>query len=213
VWCAASNSSTLLHILYITSSGGEFVSSGTRPAVNMALERINNDPGVLHGYTLNITEGDSECNRKQALDTFFLHLFNPPHEVAVVGAGCSVASEALAEIIPYYNLSMVSYASSSETLSDRERFPSFFRTVPSDARTVVGMVKVVEEFEWRRAAIITEDESLFKAATDDLRVRLMRSNITVVSTVLLPTNFSLISDANLFVSSLEQQVMYGAMQH
>ena len=60
VWCAASNSSTPLHILYITSSGGEFVSSGTRPAVNMALERINNDPGVLHGYTLNITEGDSE---------------------------------------------------------------------------------------------------------------------------------------------------------
>jgi len=48
-----------------------------------------------------------QCNRKQALDTFFLHLFNPPHEVAVVGAGCSVASEALAEIIPYYNLSMV----------------------------------------------------------------------------------------------------------
>jgi len=63
----------------------------------------------------------------------------------------------------------VSYASSSETLSDRERFPSFFRTVPSDARTVVGMVKVVEEFEWRRAAIITEDESLFKAVRSSSR--------------------------------------------
>ena len=60
VWCAASNSSTPLHILYITSGGGEFVSSGTKPAVDMALERINNDPGVLHGYTLNVTEGDSE---------------------------------------------------------------------------------------------------------------------------------------------------------
>ena len=60
-------------------------------------------------------------------------------------------------------LLQVSYASSSETLSNRERFPSFFRTVPSDARTVAGIVSVVEEFGWSRAAIITEDESPFKA--------------------------------------------------
>ena len=48
-----------------------------------------------------------QCTRKGALSTFFTHLFEPPEEIAVIGAGCSVASEAVAEIVDYYNLTMV----------------------------------------------------------------------------------------------------------
>ena len=48
-----------------------------------------------------------QCTRKGALTTFFTHLFEPPEEIAVIGAGCSVASEAVAEIVDYYNLTMV----------------------------------------------------------------------------------------------------------
>lgn len=56
------DSMTPLHILYITSSGGGYDSSGTRPAVDMAIERINNDTAVLPDYTLDIIEADSQVN-------------------------------------------------------------------------------------------------------------------------------------------------------
>ena len=64
--CAVDNndSTTPLHILYITSSGGGYDSSGTRPAVDMAIERINNDTAVLPEYTLNVTEADSQVSIK-----------------------------------------------------------------------------------------------------------------------------------------------------
>lgn len=63
--CAVDNDSTTpLHILYITSSGGGYDSSGTRPAVDMAIERINNDTAVLPEYTLDIIEADSQVSMK-----------------------------------------------------------------------------------------------------------------------------------------------------
>ncbi len=52
----------------------------------------------------------------------------------------------------------VSYASSSIELSDRRRFPNFFRTYPSDAPAIVSLI---QEYGWRRISFITQDESLF----------------------------------------------------
>ena len=53
----------------------------------------------------------SQCCRQQALDVFHSHLFNSTDpEVAVIGGGCSLASEALAEISQYYNMSVVSWS-------------------------------------------------------------------------------------------------------
>ena len=91
--CAVDNDSTTpLHILYITSSGGGYDSSGTRPAVDMAIERINNDTAVLPEYTLDIIEADSQVsiNRDKILQR---HKFNfgswhgPP---SVPGCKCNL---------------------------------------------------------------------------------------------------------------------------
>ena len=48
-----------------------------------------------------------QCTRKGALDAFFTQLFESPRAVAAVGAGCSIATEALAEVAHYYNFSVV----------------------------------------------------------------------------------------------------------
>ena len=63
----------------------------------------------------------------------------------------------------------VSYASSSEALSDQQHFSSFFRTVPSESWAVLGVTRVIEEFGWSRAAIITQDEISFKSVSESQR--------------------------------------------
>ena len=45
-----------LSFIFITSKNGLFNSSGSRAAVDMALERINRDTTLISGYRLNRTE-------------------------------------------------------------------------------------------------------------------------------------------------------------
>ncbi len=45
-----------LMFMFITSKNGLFNSSGSRAAVDMALERINRDTTLISGYRLNRTE-------------------------------------------------------------------------------------------------------------------------------------------------------------
>lgn len=51
-----------------------------------------------------------QCSRKVALQNFHAHLFQPPTKTAVLGSGCSTATEATAELGPYYNLTQARIA-------------------------------------------------------------------------------------------------------
>lgn len=46
----------------IMSFGGSFDSSGAVPGVRVALDRINNDPDLLPGYTLHYALSDSRVS-------------------------------------------------------------------------------------------------------------------------------------------------------
>ncbi|XP_064156323.1 taste receptor type 1 member 1-like [Anguilla rostrata] len=49
---------------------------------------------------------------------------------------------------------MVNYASSSTSLSDKEAFPSFLRTVPNNKGQVQLIIRILEKFEWNWIAFI-----------------------------------------------------------
>ncbi|KAJ1144947.1 hypothetical protein NDU88_011240 [Pleurodeles waltl] len=52
----------------------------------------------------------------------------------------------------------VSYAASRDQLSDRDLFPSFFRTIPSDKIQIEAMVEVIRFFRWNWVAAIGSDD-------------------------------------------------------
>ena len=51
-----------------------------------------------------------QCEHTTALDALHDGVLHPPTKIAVVGAGCSVATEPTAEISHYYNLIQVRQA-------------------------------------------------------------------------------------------------------
>ena len=121
---------TPLHFALIQSLGGpdsQLDGSGTLAGVKVALDSINNDSSLLPGYTLHYTFTNSkvelclsltvklqftfilylQCNRTVSLKALHSQLFHEPKKLAVVGAGCSVATEPTAEISHFYNITQV----------------------------------------------------------------------------------------------------------
>lgn len=60
-----------------------------------------------------------------------------------------------------YNLIVIGYGTSSPALSNRERFPTFFRTHPSATIHNPTRVELFKRFGWTRIAIILEAEEVF----------------------------------------------------
>ena len=51
--------------------------------------------------------------------------------------------------------------SSSIELRDRVRFPSYFQLLSTEERIAFGFYGVIREYNWRRVALIVQDENLF----------------------------------------------------
>ena len=54
-----------------------------------------------------------QCDRKVGLDALHFQLLREPRKIAVLGAGCSVATEPTAQVSHYYNITQVLSCSSS----------------------------------------------------------------------------------------------------
>ncbi|KAM4742035.1 extracellular calcium-sensing receptor-like [Anableps anableps] len=71
-----------------------------------------------------------------------------PPVLAIVGDSSSTRSIAISTVLGLYRVPMVSYYATCSCLSDRQKFPSFFRTIPSDAFQVNGMIQILKHFGW-----------------------------------------------------------------
>ena len=58
----ARNLTCPLFVALLMSFGGAYTSSGVVPAMQVALDQINSDPGMLPGYTLHYTLTDSQVS-------------------------------------------------------------------------------------------------------------------------------------------------------
>ncbi|XP_075719817.1 G-protein coupled receptor family C group 6 member A-like [Rhinoderma darwinii] len=87
---------------------------------------------------------------------------------AVVGETYSEISIAVSRILSLYLIPQISPASSAATLSDKIRFPSFLRTVPSDTHQTRAIMELIKTFQWNWVGIISSDDDYGRSAQDIL---------------------------------------------
>ena len=65
------------------------------------------------------------------------------------------------------------YGASSPALSDRNRFPTLFRTHPSATVHNPTRIKLMEKFGWSRVAILQQAEEVFISVSWNFVVRIL----------------------------------------
>ena len=80
--------------------------------------------------------------------------------IAVVGAARSSASIPLSHVMVTSQTPVVSYASTSATLSSAETFPYFARTIPTDTDVSTSLANLmIRDFNWRRLGMLYVDDN------------------------------------------------------
>ncbi|XP_078786259.1 extracellular calcium-sensing receptor-like [Oryzias latipes] len=150
-----------------------FDTLGFRHAMTMAFaideinKKINLLPNVTLGYRIYDNCGALVVGFSGALslasgtDEQFKLLENcsgTPPVLGIVGDHYSTFSIAIANVLGLYKMPLVSYFATCSCLSDRQRYPTFFRTIPSDAFQVRAMVKILKHFGWTWVGLLVSDD-------------------------------------------------------
>ncbi|EEC10249.1 metabotropic GABA-B receptor subtype, putative, partial [Ixodes scapularis] len=169
--------------------GGWLGGQGCLPAALMALEDVNKRSDLLIGYKLEIDWRDSQvCALPSDFPGFRDHARAPnsygfPYFSSLCMAHSPTRLGRMFSRRPHRRLSFfqISYGSSSPALSNRKRFPTFFRTHPSATIHNPTRIKLFQKFEWSRIAIIQEAEEVFTSTGEDLEIKCKEAHIEIVT--------------------------------
>ncbi|XP_060778997.1 extracellular calcium-sensing receptor-like [Neoarius graeffei] len=135
-----------------------------------AIEEINNSssllPGVSLGYKIYDTCGSAAQGVKVAMafvngnknSTLDQICTKPAQVQAIIGETYSSVSMAIAKSIGPFSIPLISYYSTCECLSDKRKYPSFLRTIPSDYYQTIALAEMVKHFGWTWVGAIRRDD-------------------------------------------------------
>ncbi|XP_072030368.1 gamma-aminobutyric acid type B receptor subunit 1-like [Amphiura filiformis] len=163
------------------SFSGPWDGSGVLPAVEMALDHINQRTDVLAEYELKMVWNDTQCSSGLGTRVFIDQLYSKPQKIILIGPGCSIDAQPVAEISHYWNLITVSYTATSPALSNRDKYPYFYRAITPALALNLPIIRLMKEFDWNRVATIHQNHELFSLSIENFISLVKASNLTMVS--------------------------------
>ncbi|XP_031349958.1 gamma-aminobutyric acid type B receptor subunit 2-like isoform X2 [Photinus pyralis] len=151
-------------------------------AANLAIEHVN-EFQILPGYSLKLMANDTKCDPGVGVDNFFHAIYSNKVVLMVLGSGCSNVTESLANIMSYWNILQVSYGSTSPILSDRNRFPLFFRTVAPDSSHNAARISFIKHFGWKMVATFNLSQQPFQLSSNRFVRELEASDVYCVAMI------------------------------
>ncbi|XP_057694250.1 extracellular calcium-sensing receptor-like [Corythoichthys intestinalis] len=147
-----------------------------------AVEEINRDgvilPGVTLGYrihdtcdgypwalqaSLSLSTGDVGTCRLSSSELHVASIKPGAQSVAVlIGPASSTSSRMVSSILSPLSVPIISYLATCPCLSDRSKYPNFFRTIPSDVYQFGAFARLAVHFQWTwiGAVVVNNDYGL-----------------------------------------------------
>jgi len=165
----------------IDASRGGWNSAGIIPAVQMAIDEINNSSGILKDYHLELLIKDSQCNVGEAVRRTLEYISSGKPKLMFLGPGCSKAALPVAEAIHYWNVVQIGFSNSSPLLSSKSVYPLYFRINPSEKFSNLGRIAILRRFKWNKVAILQQNNDVFTGISNSLVDLLKAANFTVLA--------------------------------
>ncbi|XP_066566397.1 extracellular calcium-sensing receptor-like [Amia ocellicauda] len=148
-------------------------------AMIFAIEEINNNteilPGVSLGFkiydacgsiTLGIRAAMTLMNGQEAMQSDQSCNNSPASVPAIIGQSESSLTIGIATTVGPFHIPVVSQSATCACLSDRNKFPSFFRTIPSDYHQSRALAQLVKYFGWTWVGAIRSDNDYGNSGMD-----------------------------------------------
>ncbi|XP_035381398.1 extracellular calcium-sensing receptor-like [Electrophorus electricus] len=141
-------------------------------AMEFTIHEINNRTDLLPGITLGYQIHDSCSAVQMAIKVAFQFangvgpIFNYTNSCsksaaaavpAIVGDSTSTPSISMARMLGLFGIPQVSHYATCACLSDKNQFPAFFRTVPSDHHQAAALARMVKYFGWTWIGAVRSD--------------------------------------------------------
>ncbi|XP_043072544.1 extracellular calcium-sensing receptor [Puntigrus tetrazona] len=137
-----------------------------------AIDQINQDEGLLPNISLGYKIMDSCASPTNVLRAAFTLVSEQKEEestsqchlplTALVAESGSTQSLAVAGTLGPFRVPMVSYFSTCACLSNRRKYPSFFRTIPSDYYQAKALASLVKRYGWTWIGALQSDNDYGK---------------------------------------------------
>ncbi|XP_078524672.1 extracellular calcium-sensing receptor-like [Lissotriton helveticus] len=124
-------------------------------AIAFAINEINKDQSLLPNINLGFLIYDTCLSARKAIEETLWMLTGQDKAIpnyqckrsspltAVIGESSSTVSISIARLLGLLRYPQVSYFSTSSLLSDKDQYPSFFRTIPSDDIQARGLAQLL----------------------------------------------------------------------
>uniref|UniRef100_A0AAY4DQR9 Extracellular calcium-sensing receptor n=1 Tax=Denticeps clupeoides TaxID=299321 RepID=A0AAY4DQR9_9TELE len=138
--------------------------------MEFAIEQINNRSDLLTNIKLGYQIYDScaavpmaqkvafqFANGQDTEITMVTSCSKVANVVAVVGASSSTPTMAMCRVLGLFGIPQVSHFATCACLSDKQQYPAFFRTIPSDQFQAAALAQLVKHFGWTWIGAVRSD--------------------------------------------------------
>ena len=152
-------------------------------AMLFALDSVNANETLLPNITLGFDIRDTCFSDEIGLDEAF-DVINGSRDsaiptVGIVGAGGSRVNIAVARLGRLYQVPQVSFSATSPLLSNRVKYPYFYRTVPPDNIQAKAMINIARYFNWTQVSLIYVEDTYGERGAQAIRQLAMDNDICV----------------------------------
>uniref|UniRef100_A0A0N5CAT4 Guanylate cyclase n=1 Tax=Strongyloides papillosus TaxID=174720 RepID=A0A0N5CAT4_STREA len=150
----------------------DFEGSLISGALKFAVDEINSNPDLLPDYYIryvyNNTCGDEILSTKHFMD----------HWKSGVSAfiGPEINCKAEAQMAAAQNLPIIAYKCKDEVVSNKDKYPTFARTVPAESAIAKTVIATLKQMKWKKVAIVYEEASIYSKLVDSIKLIMEQQN-------------------------------------
>ena len=155
-------------------------------AMQLAENKINSNNSILPHHQISVIETDGKCQPDTVMKNFINFYTGRESMVGVLGPACTDTIEPVVGLSKHFRMIVISYSAEGAMLSDREKYPYFFRTIGENKQYEYVYTKLFKKFNWKRVAALNEDGQRSTEYISHMEATLKQNHIDLISNKKFP---------------------------